>query len=275
MQLDHAIVLFDEIDELVREREDKAADAFGRFLTTSMLPKLAELWKSGKIMYFVATNHIEYFDRAITRSERFDAAIFVSPPSFEAKKGRLSELLARDYGMKIELAVSQKEVDSAMPDIKSICLLSKEDQERDLSQPWEKPLAKLALLRHDEISGLAYELSKVAPSGGLIDAGLLTQALSNVHDGRSRLKREYFEFQRDRDYIRRDYSKKTVWKIDGLEKDDASGMVKRNELSCRVGPDGKEVYFKISAVPDWKTVKLQGYVTDRSENGTIYARKGT
>lgn len=38
-ELDHAVVLFDEIDELVRER-DVEEDAFGRFLTTSMLPKL-------------------------------------------------------------------------------------------------------------------------------------------------------------------------------------------------------------------------------------------
>ncbi len=85
MELDHAVVLFDEIDELVRER-DIEPDQFGRFLTTSMLPRLAELWKARKIMYFVATNHIEYFDRAVTRSERFDAIIFVSPPSFEANR---------------------------------------------------------------------------------------------------------------------------------------------------------------------------------------------
>src|SRR6185312_1299174 len=63
-ELDHAVVLFDEIDELVRER-DMEKDAFGRFLTTSMLPKLAELWDARKILYFVATNHINYFDSAI------------------------------------------------------------------------------------------------------------------------------------------------------------------------------------------------------------------
>jgi hypothetical protein len=88
MELDHTVVLFDEIDELVREREQEH-DAFGRFLTTSMLPKLAELWRQRKVVYFVATNHIRYFDVAITRSQRFDALTFIGTPSFRAKVERL------------------------------------------------------------------------------------------------------------------------------------------------------------------------------------------
>ena len=126
MELDHCVVLFDEIDELVRERAIKGvsaeaksaapqinqagsreekqgtqandttnnngeqsvimADMFARFLTTSMLPMLAELYEQRKIIYFVATNHIGYFDEAIKRSRRFDARIFVPAPSY-AKKG--------------------------------------------------------------------------------------------------------------------------------------------------------------------------------------------
>lgn len=54
-----------------------------------MLPKLAELWDARKILYFVATNHINYFDSAIIRSHRFDALTLVSPPSFSAKIGEL------------------------------------------------------------------------------------------------------------------------------------------------------------------------------------------
>ena len=94
-QLDRTVILFDEIDELVRAREheidglgrarEQENDAFGRFLTTSMLPKLAELWKRQKVIYFVATNHIEFFDPAIIRAQRFDALIRV-PSSFIQKK---------------------------------------------------------------------------------------------------------------------------------------------------------------------------------------------
>jgi len=109
MELDHAVVLFDEIDELVRERAIEP-DQFGRFLTTSMLPRLAELWKGRKVMYFVATNHIEYFDRAVTRSERFDAIIFMSPPSFEAKIERLLQVLKETYHIELSLASVSKGV---------------------------------------------------------------------------------------------------------------------------------------------------------------------
>ena len=98
LELDHTVVLFDEIDELVRER-DIEKDAFGRFLTTSMLPKLAQLWDARKILYFVATNHINYFDSAIIRSHRFDALILVSPPSFAAKIEELEGLLSKKYDL--------------------------------------------------------------------------------------------------------------------------------------------------------------------------------
>jgi nicotinamide riboside kinase len=109
-ELDHSVVLFDEIDELVRER-DIEKDAFGRFLTTSMLPKLAELWDDRKILYFVATNHINYFDSAIIRSHRFDALILVSPPSFRAKITELERLLNKVYGLpRIRFDVREQEI---------------------------------------------------------------------------------------------------------------------------------------------------------------------
>jgi hypothetical protein len=89
MELDHCVVLFDEIDELLRERQDTESDPFGRFLTTSMLPKVARLWEQRRVLFFVATNDIKHADRAIKRSQRFDAAIFVPAPSFSAKMSEL------------------------------------------------------------------------------------------------------------------------------------------------------------------------------------------
>jgi ATPase family associated with various cellular activities (AAA) len=93
MELDRCVVLFDEIDELLRDRQDEDADPFGRFLTTSMLPKVATLWQQGRIIFFVATNDIAGADPAIKRSQRFDSAIFVAPPSFHAKLEKLAGLL--------------------------------------------------------------------------------------------------------------------------------------------------------------------------------------
>ena len=83
-EVDHAVVLFDEIDELIRHRSE-ATDMLERFFTTTMLPRLAHLWAAKKLIFFVNTNSISRVDPAIQRSQRFDAAIFVLPPSFEEK----------------------------------------------------------------------------------------------------------------------------------------------------------------------------------------------
>lgn len=133
MELDQCVILFDEIDELIRERSASETDPFGRFLTTSMLPKLAQLWDQRRVLFFVATNHIEVADSAVRRSQRFDSAIFVAPPSFRAKVAQLGEYLgAIPAGLTFE-AVSRALNGSINQD----------------------PLGTFALLRHDQLRELA------------------------------------------------------------------------------------------------------------------------
>lgn len=213
MELDHAIILFDEIDELVREREDEP-DSFGRFLTTSMLPKLAELWKSRKVMYFIASNHISYFDRAITRSERFDAVIFVRPPSLEAKKEELERLFRERHGKNVVFGVSKKEIDLAMPKFKP------GDDPKKLAKkdlPAKNALAKFVLLRWDELAELAVHLNEHVADGETIDKLKLSEALKNVRDGRWRTQREYFEYWQGPSYERRDFGKTRTWDVRAKE----------------------------------------------------------
>ena len=78
------IVLFDEFDEMVRNRAN-ADEAMSRFLTTAMLPKLAKINKQRRIIFIVATNFIDTFDVAISRAGRFDFVIQMMPPTAEAK----------------------------------------------------------------------------------------------------------------------------------------------------------------------------------------------
>jgi uridine kinase len=138
MQLDRCVVLFDEIDELIRDRTTEGSDPFGRFLTTSMLPKIAKLWKQRRIIFFVATNHISVADPAITRSSRFDARIFVATPSIQVKR----RLLTKELGSrapkldarKIKRALDKKETDPPRA---------------------ADALAVLPLLRYDQIPELA------------------------------------------------------------------------------------------------------------------------
>jgi hypothetical protein len=88
-ETERIVVLFDEFDELVRQRDSPNALPFSRLLTTAMLPKLARLHKQGTIVFIIATNHIGEFDLAIRRRGRFDRGVQIMPPTYDAKtKGK-------------------------------------------------------------------------------------------------------------------------------------------------------------------------------------------
>jgi hypothetical protein len=113
MELDRCVVLFDEIDELLRERNTTGSDPFGRFLTTSMLPKLAKLWDQRRLLFFVNTNDITKADEAIKRSQRFDATVFVPPPAFSEKHAVLVDNL---LGITIDPQFTQAYVEAKLED---------------------------------------------------------------------------------------------------------------------------------------------------------------
>jgi hypothetical protein len=105
--MDRVVVLLDEIDELVRDRA-AAQEALSRFLTTSMLPKLAGINKSKHIIFVVATNHIEQFDIAISRPGRFDLILQIMPPTANEKLRRFPEL-ARHFEEVVEDDANRKD----------------------------------------------------------------------------------------------------------------------------------------------------------------------
>ena len=158
MELDHCVVLFDEIDELIRLRKE-SPDPFGRFLTTSMLPKLAKLWDQRRVLFFVATNDIEAADPAIKRSQRFDAAIFVPPPSFEKKKNELAKHLDAPPAA----ILTRAGVDEALVD-------------RNAKRPF---LGVFAMLRWDQIAELAHRIMALE-QGGAKPAYALRDALKRL-----------------------------------------------------------------------------------------------
>lgn len=100
-QTERVVVLFDEFDELVRERESSNVEAFSRFLTTAMLPKLASIHKRATLIFILATNNIGAFDIAIRRQGRFDHVIQIMPPTFEAKIRREWGSSKIDIGKKL------------------------------------------------------------------------------------------------------------------------------------------------------------------------------
>ena len=82
-EAEQIVVLFDEFEEMVRGRG--SSEVLSRFLTTSMLPKLARLRDRRCIVFIVATNYIGNLDAAISRDGRFDMILPVLPPKTQDK----------------------------------------------------------------------------------------------------------------------------------------------------------------------------------------------
>ena len=79
------VVLFDEMDALVRTRDEELIDLTSQFLTTSMLPKLATLHNQASLVFLFATNYQAGFDPAIKRPGRFDVLLCIGPPTWKEK----------------------------------------------------------------------------------------------------------------------------------------------------------------------------------------------
>jgi len=91
-ETERVVVLLDEFDEFVRERETSDAEQFSRLLTTGMLPKLASIHKRATLVFIIGTNNIRQFDLAIQRPGRFDRVVQIMPPTYDAK------LSKKDWG---------------------------------------------------------------------------------------------------------------------------------------------------------------------------------
>jgi len=89
MSLSRAVVIFDECDELFRDRAPSADTEQTRgitaFVTASMLPKLQELHDRGRVIFFICTNNFDTIDPAIKRGGRIDHVIGIGPPDEQAR----------------------------------------------------------------------------------------------------------------------------------------------------------------------------------------------
>ena len=79
------VVLFDEVDEFLLDREGERPEGIFRFMTTSMLPKLQSLRTRRSVIFGIATNYKERLDKAITRLGRVDYDWSVLPPDYTSR----------------------------------------------------------------------------------------------------------------------------------------------------------------------------------------------
>lgn len=102
LTVQRAVVLFDECDELFRERAPSDTSEQMRsitaFVTASMLPKLQQLHDEGSVVFFLCTNNFEHLDAAVKRRGRIDHIIAVGPPDETARERILRRELSPWFG---------------------------------------------------------------------------------------------------------------------------------------------------------------------------------
>jgi hypothetical protein len=96
--LSSAVILFDEVEEFVRDRDKENLPPASKMITTSMLSLIQELRRRKNVLFIVTTNFLKNFDSAITRpGGRFDILLLVPPPSLAEKK-RMFEVKLLAHG---------------------------------------------------------------------------------------------------------------------------------------------------------------------------------
>ncbi len=84
-----AVILFDEIDRLLLDRESpeygSQSDMF-QFMTPSMLTKFNDLRRKQRCIFIVATNYAWRIDNAIRRPGRIDHQLLFLPPNYEQRR---------------------------------------------------------------------------------------------------------------------------------------------------------------------------------------------
>ncbi len=136
-QCECLVILLDEFDELMRDREDGELE--NRFLTTAMLPKLATLSEERRVVYLVATNHLERFDAAIRRPGRFDLVIPVMPPTIKAKRDKWAAL---EDGLAQVEKLGGEEAEEAAAALSDLTFAEAQElagQVKHMSKSWSKP----------------------------------------------------------------------------------------------------------------------------------------
>jgi DNA polymerase III delta prime subunit len=98
---DNVVILFDEIDRLILDRDSKLyreqSDIF-KFMTPGMLVKLKKLREKEGPIFIIVTNYEEHIDAAAKRTGRIDDKFLVAPPD---QKQRL-EILKREIEEKLK-----------------------------------------------------------------------------------------------------------------------------------------------------------------------------
>lgn len=98
------VILFDEIDELVLDRNSARhdrQDTVFKFMTPGMLTKLNDLRRKQRCIFAMATNFAYRIDPAIRRTGRIDQNYLLLPPDAGARRGMIAFFLGKAINEKL------------------------------------------------------------------------------------------------------------------------------------------------------------------------------
>lgn len=100
-ELKNVVVLFDEIDRLITDRESKRyieqRDIL-QMMTPSMLTKLNDLKRKKRLIFVIATNYFERIDRAVKRAGRIDWHFLIPPFDQKSRVVLLEHFICKEFG---------------------------------------------------------------------------------------------------------------------------------------------------------------------------------
>ena len=175
MILKECVVFFDEVDELVRGR-DEEHEKIGRLITTSVLPWLQELRRRAQLVFIVATNNIRNFDPAVKRPGRFDLVLPVGPPEVESRNRTLSKMLE---AKKVPAAMVPMLVNTASESIDKVTLDLEEDEKKVLREKYRNMTEKIDATSATPWPITIGELNQISKLiSGSVSKGLITEEVS-------------------------------------------------------------------------------------------------
>lgn len=105
MEQSDVVVLFDEIDRLILDRDSKLyreqGDMF-QFMTPGMLTKLHDLRDGKQLIFLIATNYADRIDPAAKRTGRIDIKLLVTPPNLAQRTRTLRDLLLKKMKLTVD-----------------------------------------------------------------------------------------------------------------------------------------------------------------------------
>jgi hypothetical protein len=150
---------------------------------------------------------------------------------------------------------------------------TKDDKDKVKSKaiPEKHVLAKLAMLRWDELNELALHLKTALADANVITKDVLKTALLEINDSKSRGLGEYCRFRLDPVYERFDASRKAVWVIKGIE-----GLAAGTEAPRPVETVNGSLIVRATVGP-MSNVEVPGFgveaASEKGEAGRIRLRK--